>query len=162
MLTENGKLENKPASSGPSMLRVRGGDLHYSGANRSALMQGGSLGLVVAETGSAVSRSDQVELKLVQTERNTRQAGQSQVERMIARGHVLLSSEGRRGTGEQLTYTGANGEYVLTGTPASQPRISDPTHGSVSGSALIFRSGDDSVRIEGGGRGTTTNTRAPR
>jgi len=162
MLTETGKQENKPGNSGPSMLRVRGGELHYSGASRSALMQGGSLGPVVAETGTTVSRSDQVELKLAQTERNVRQTGQSQVERMIARGHVLLSSEGRRGTGEQLTYTGANGEYVLTGTAVAQPRISDAAHGSVSGTALIFRSGDDSVRIEGGGRGTTTNTRAPR
>ena len=77
---------------------------------------------------------------------------------MTARGNVVVSSEGRRGTGEQLVYTTESGEYVLTGTAATPPRITDPLQGTVTGEALIFHSRDDSVSIEGGGRETRTET----
>jgi lipopolysaccharide export system protein LptA len=77
---------------------------------------------------------------------------------MTARGHVTVTSQGRRGTGEQLVYTGETGEYVLTGTAAAPPRMTDPARGSVTGEALIFHSRDDSVSIEGGGGRTTTQT----
>jgi lipopolysaccharide export system protein LptA len=83
---------------------------------------------------------------------------------MTARGQVVLTSEGRRGTGEQLVYTGATNEYVLTGTATAPPKMSDPARGTVSGEALIFHGRDDSVSVEsgGGGRKTTTETTAPR
>ena len=81
---------------------------------------------------------------------------------MTATGHVEIASEGRRGTGEQLVYTGETGNYVLTGTAAAPPRLTDPTHGTVTGQALIFNSRDDSVSIEGDGRKTTTVTTAPK
>jgi lipopolysaccharide export system protein LptA len=55
-------------------------------------------------------------------------------------------------------YTGETGEYVLTGTAAAPPRMTDPARGSVTGEALIFHSRDDSVSIEGGGGRTTTQT----
>ena len=71
---------------------------------------------------------------------------------MTARGHVTVTSEGRRGTGEQLVYTSETGEYVLTGTAAVPPRMTDPARGTVTGEALIFHSRDDSVSVEGGGR----------
>jgi lipopolysaccharide export system protein LptA len=83
---------------------------------------------------------------------------------MTARGQVVLTSEGRRGTGEQLVYTGATNEYVLTGTASTPPKMSDPARGTVTGEALIFHGRDDSVSVEsgGGGRKTTTETTAPR
>jgi lipopolysaccharide export system protein LptA len=81
---------------------------------------------------------------------------------MTARGGVVLTSEGRRGTGEQLVYTGATNEYVLTGTASTPPEITDPARGTVTGEALIFRGRDDSVSVEGGGRKTTTETTAPK
>jgi lipopolysaccharide export system protein LptA len=81
---------------------------------------------------------------------------------MTAHGHVVVSSGGRRGIGEQLVYTGNTGEYVLTGTAANPPRLTDPTRGMVTGSALIFNSRDDSVSIEGDGRKTITETTAPK
>jgi lipopolysaccharide export system protein LptA len=83
---------------------------------------------------------------------------------MTARGHVVLTSEGRRGTGEQLVYTGATGEYVLTGTATVPPKMSDAARGTVSGEALIFRGRDDSVSVEsgGGGQKTRTQTTAPK
>jgi lipopolysaccharide export system protein LptA len=81
---------------------------------------------------------------------------------MTARGHVVLTSEGRRGTGEQLVYTSATGEYVLTGTAAAPPKMSDAARGTVTGEALIFRGRDDSVSVEGGGQKTRTQTTAPK
>jgi lipopolysaccharide export system protein LptA len=133
----------------PSVIRVRGGELDYSDIERKAVMVGGALGNVVAETGSATSTSNQVELFLVPAGSHAvREAGQGQV----------VSSQGRRGTGEQLTYASKTGEYVLTGTAATPPRINDPARGMVTGEALIFHSRDDSVSIEGGGRETRTET----
>jgi lipopolysaccharide export system protein LptA len=103
--------------------------------------------------------SSEVELQL--TPAASQGGGQSQVERMTASGRVSIDSQGRRGTGQQLVYTGSTGEYVLTGTAAVPPKLTDPARGTVTGEALIFHSGDDSVSIEGGGRETTTETTAP-
>jgi len=157
----------KPKSASPTVIRLRGGDLWYSDAERKALMRGAALGTVVAETGAATAVSNEVQLNLLplgnhasgQTQPSP---GQAQVDKMTARGHVLLTSQDRRGTGEQLVYTSSTGEYVLTGTPSVPPRITDAARGSVTGEALIFHSRDDSVSIEGGGRKTTTDTTAPR
>jgi lipopolysaccharide export system protein LptA len=163
LLTQSPKQAGKTASAVPSVIRVRGGDLHYAGLERTALMLGGTLGQVVAETPTASTQSDQVELRLSPAGKTPAEPGaQGQVERMTARGHLSLNAQGRRGSGEQLVYTGATGEYVLTGTAAAPPRIADPERGSVTGASLIFRSRDDSVSIEGGGRPTTTQTTAPR
>jgi lipopolysaccharide export system protein LptA len=155
-------------TSSPPVIRVRGGDLLYSGAERRAVMHGGVTGAVVAETSSATSASDSVELLLIPAgkgDSSTGQAqsagGQAQVDRMTAKGHVVLTSEGRRGSGEQLVYSGVTGDYTLTGTAATPPRMTDPEQGSVTGEALIFHSRDDSVSIEGGGHQTRTETTAP-
>ena len=150
-------------SNQPSVIRVRGGDMKYSDVERKAVMHAGILGKVVAETGTATSSSDEVEVVLRPAGKIPRKdGGQAQVDHMTARGHVVLTSEGRRGTGEQLVYTGATGEYVLTGTPTAPPRMSDPVRGTVTGQALIFHSSDDSVRVEGGGQKTVTETTAPK
>src|SRR5208337_4163646 len=58
-----GNTAAKPAA--PSVIRVRGGDLKYSAAEHRAVMQGGVAGAVVAETGTATSTSDTVELLLI-------------------------------------------------------------------------------------------------
>ena len=78
------------------------------------------------------------------------------------RATCAVASEGRRGTGEQLVYSGETGEYVLTGTAAALPEMTDPARGTVTGEALIFNSRNDSVSVEGGGRKTTTETTAPK
>jgi lipopolysaccharide export system protein LptA len=147
----------------PAVIRVRGGDLKYSDAERKSVMHGGVLSTVIAETGTATSVSNEVEVTLLPAGKGGSQSqGQAQVDRMTARGHVVLTSEGRRGTGEQLVYTGATGEYVLTGTTAVLPRMTDPVRGTVSGEALIFHGHDDSVSIEGRGHKATTQTMAPK
>ncbi len=143
-----------------SVIRVRGGDLKYSDAERRAVMHSGTLGPVVAETATATSVSDEVDLLLLPAGNHAgRDGGAAQVDRMTARGHVAVTSEGRRGTGEQLVYTGENGDYVLTGTAGALPRMTDPVRGNVSGEALIFHSRDDTVSIEGR---TRTETTAPK
>ena len=81
---------------------------------------------------------------------------------MTASGHVVLTSQGRRGTGEQLVYTSRTGDYVLTGTASTPPRMTDPARGTVTGEALIFHSRDDSVNVEGGAQKTATETTAPK
>ena len=149
-----------PAGAGksptPSVIRVRGGRLTYSDDDRKALIVGGPFGQVVAETGTATSLSNQVELQLAPA--GSHSAQQGQVERMTSSGQVVVSTQGRRGTGEQLTYNGGTGEYVLTGTASNPPRINDSARGSVTGEALIFHSRDDSVSIEGGGHEARTET----
>jgi lipopolysaccharide export system protein LptA len=153
-------LSGADSQSGPAVIRVRGGDLWYSDAERKAIMHGGSSGMVTAETGTGTTVSNQVELTL--TPAGNHASGQSQVERMTATGHVVVSSQGRRGTGEQLVYTGADGNYVLTGTQVIPPKLTDPERGMVTGQALIFHSHDDSVSIEGGPQETHTVTTAPK
>jgi lipopolysaccharide export system protein LptA len=158
-----GKDAAKPGQ--PAVIRVRGGDLRYFDVERKAVMRAGVLGNVLAETGTATSTSDMVEAVLRPTGKTGGQTtpGQAQVDQLTAHGHVVLSSEGRRGTGEQLVYTGATGEYVLTGTATTPPKMTDPARGTVTGEALIFRGRDDSVRVEsGGGRKTVTETTTPR
>ena len=150
-------------SRSPSVIRVNGGDLKYSDGERRAWMRGGDLGKVVAETPTATSTSNEVELQLLPAGNHSgKDGGQAQVDRMTARGHVLVTSGSRRGMGEQLLYTGETGEYVLTGTAASPPVMADPSRGTVSGSALVFHSHDDRVTIEGAGNRTTTETTAPK
>jgi lipopolysaccharide export system protein LptA len=147
----------------PSVVRLKGGDLKYSDAERKATIKGGSLGLVTAATGTATSTSSEAELVLLPAGNHAgKDGGAARVERLTARGHVVVVSQGRRGTGEQLVYSSESGEYVLTGTPSTPPQMTDPARGNVTGEALIFSSSDDSVTIEGGGRKTTTETTAPK
>lgn len=155
------KTSGKGAAQMPSVMRVHGADLYYTEAKRTAVMLSGTLGPVVAETGTATTQSSSVEMKLA-AEGGARTPGAGQVEHLTARGHVVINAQGRRGTGEQLDYTGANGEYVLTGTSAAPPRLVDAERGSTTGAALIFHSRDDSVSVEGRGHATTTKTTAPR
>jgi len=151
----------KPGDS--SVVRVRGGDLKYSVAERKAVMHGGVVGSVVAETAEATTVSSEVDLVLLPPGNHAGKDGAAaQVDTMTARGHVTITSQDRRGSGEQLVYSSATGEYALTGTAAAPPQMTDREHGTVSGEALIFNSRDDSVSIEGGGHKTTTETTAPK
>lgn len=152
-------MPNQSKNSSVSVIRVRGGELEYFDAEHRAVMRGGVAGAVVAETGTASSSSDRVDLRLIPAESGA--GGQAQVDRLTAIGHVVLTAQGRRGTGEQLVYSGVSGDYVLTGTQSALPQIRDPEQGSVSGEVLIFHSRDGSVSIEGGAHETRTETSAP-
>jgi lipopolysaccharide export system protein LptA len=147
----------------PSIVRVQGGDLKYSSAERKAVMRAGAVGNVVSSTADATTVSNELELILLPPGNHAGKDGAAaQVDRMTSTGRVEISSEGRRGMGERLVYTSDTGNYVLTGTAAVPPRLIDPARGTVTGQALIFNSRDDSVSIEGDGRKTTTVTTAPK
>jgi lipopolysaccharide export system protein LptA len=159
----------KPSRGGDSkqdpsqVIRASGGALKYSDAERKAVMTAGTQGVVVAETPTARSVSDELELKLLPAGNHAgKDGGAAQVDTMTANGHVVVTSQGRRGTGTQLVYSGESGEYVLRGSAGAPPRMTDPLRGSVTGEALIFHSRDDSVSIEGGGGETVTETRTPK
>lgn len=159
----SGSAKNGRASA-PAVVRVRGGDFWYSDADRKAVMRAAPLPAVMAQSGEVNTTSNEVQLFLAPagaTKQAANGAALAQVERMVAVGHVLLTSQGRQGTGEQLAYTGQSGDYVLTGTASAPPRLRDPQRGNVTGAALIFNSRDDSVSIEGRGQATTTETTVP-
>jgi lipopolysaccharide export system protein LptA len=146
-----------------SLIRLRGGDLKYSEAERKAVIHAGALGSVVADTASATVVSNDLELLLLPPGNHAGPEGSSaQVDRVTATGRVTVSSQGRRGTGERLVYSSETDQYVLTGTAANPPRFTDPAKGTVTGSSLIFNSRDDSVSIEGDGRKTSTEAVAPK
>jgi lipopolysaccharide export system protein LptA len=154
--------DNAGNTTEPSVIRVRGGDLKYSSAERKAVVHGGTAGNVVASTADANTTSSELELILLPPGNHAGRDGTSaQVDSMTSRGHVTVSSQGRRGTGEKLVYSSETGNYVLTGTAEAPPRITDPVRGTVTGEALVFNSRDDSVSIEGEGRRTTTITSVP-
>jgi lipopolysaccharide export system protein LptA len=154
--------DNAAKATEPSVIRVRGGDLKYSSAERKAVVRGGAAGSVVASTAEANTTSSELELVFLPPGNHAGRDGTSaQVDSMTSRGHVVVSSQGRRGTGEKLVYSSETGNYVLTGTAEAPPRITDPVRGTVTGEALVFNSRDDSVSIEGEGRRTTTITSVP-
>jgi lipopolysaccharide export system protein LptA len=176
---------SKDRMDGLSVIRVRSGSLHYSAAERLAVFHGGSAGSVTAETtgrgGVATIVSREAEVKLLPQKGRGAGAGtagsaassglgnapdkasgaaNSSVDRLTARDHVTVDWPGRKGTGEQLVYVGENGTFTLTGTSAAPPRITDAARGTVTGSALIYHSREDSVTVEGDGGKTETETRS--
>jgi len=175
-------LQTAPQPDAAHLIRLRGERLEYWADKRTARMQGGS-GVVTTETGNGTVTSDDVEMVLVQdravhsaSAKSTGGDGaeekihaavsasesNSKIDHLIAHGHVVLSSGGRRGIGEQLTYTSATGQYVLTGTDKAPPKLTDSERGTMTGEALIFNSRDDSVSVEGGSRKTLTETHISR
>jgi lipopolysaccharide export system protein LptA len=170
------------AKAGPSIIRLRSGDLRYSEGERLATLHGGVLGNVTAETAgsSGVSTivSDQAEVLLLpagvhvagksagpagstaNTSLTSTALTNTSIDRLTALGHVQVDWPDRRGTGEKLVYQGEDATFTLTGTSAAPPRITDQERGTVTGSALIFHSRDDSVTVEGDGGKTVTETHA--
>lgn len=141
----------------PSVVRVKSRTLVYSDKDR----RGDFDGDVTAAAPDGTIRSNTAQFFL-QPASTQQKAGQSQIDKIIARGNVVLAQPGRKGEGEQLVYTSSDGRYVLTGTSAWPPRISDAVHGTTTGAALIFNDQDDSVEVSGGQSAAVTKTRAPK
>jgi lipopolysaccharide export system protein LptA len=179
------KTSTKAHADAPSVIRLASGDLHYSEAERVALLHGGTMGHVTAETtdagGVATVVSQEAEVHLMPADSRNRTGtatvsprpnastgspantlSSSSVDRLIARDRVTITWPDRNGTGDKLVYLSEDGTFTLTGTAAVPPRITDQVRGTVTGSALIFHGGDDSVTVEGGGAKTVTETRSPK
>ena len=108
----------------PSVIRVRGGELKYSEAERKAVIHGGTAGSVVAETGTATMISNDLELLLLPPGNHAGPDGTAaQVDRVTASGHVTVSAQGRRGAGDRLLYSSETGQYVLPEPPPIPPLL---------------------------------------
>lgn len=132
----------------PGVMRVASGGLVYSGSLRQALFTGG----VRAETEDGTIRSNEATVYLQQTTATSSEAVPSiagSVERMEATGQVELEQPGRKATGERLVYSANDQLFVLTGEGKALPRLVDAAHGTVTGAALRFHTGDDSVVVSG-------------
>jgi lipopolysaccharide export system protein LptA len=90
------------------------------------------------------------------------QGQNSQIDHLVATGHVVFTQPGRKGDGEKLVYTADDGRYVLTGAPQAPPHLWDRVHGTTTGTALLFNSQDGSVEVNGGQSSAVTDTRAPK
>ena len=71
------------------------------------------------------------------------------LDHVIVSGDVKLEQPGKHGTGEQLLYKASDQSFVLTGTPSVPPRIVDADQGTVTGTSLLFRSGDSTIIVSG-------------
>ena len=153
-------------SAQPSVVRLQSRTLFYADADHKAVFSGG----VVAQTSSGVLRSSFMDVYFSPAATQTTHgpatpAGKtpdqqgSQVSKIVARGSVELQQPGRKGSGEDLTYTAEDGKFVLTGTTATPPRLTDQVRGTVTGAALIFNDRDDSVMVSSGASKAVTQTR---
>jgi lipopolysaccharide export system protein LptA len=149
----------------PNAAQVRSQTLLYSDKDRRADFHGAVTmeqadGVVHADDGQVFLKPEQAARKGGAQGDSARQT--SQIERIVAQGHVVFTQPGRKGEGEKLVYTADDGRYVLTGTPDALPRLWDSTHGTTTGAALLFNTQDDSVEVSGGKSSAVTQTRAPR
>ncbi len=81
------------------------------------------------------------------------------VERMVATGDIVIEQPGRRATGQQVVYTASDGNFALTGTATVPPTVVDDQRGTVTGTLLQFRTGDESVVVSNGGKGSAARVR---
>ena len=148
-----------PAKPGqPSVVRLQSRTLFYAENEHKAVFGGA----VVAQTSTGVLHANFMDVYF-SPEAGAQSPGKpsqgSQVSRIVARGAVELQQPGRKGTGEELAYTAAEGKFMLTGSSAAPPRLTDQVRGTVTGNALIFNDRDDSVEVSGGASKTVTQTR---
>jgi lipopolysaccharide export system protein LptA len=134
----------------PKVMRIASGKLVYSGDLRQAEFTGG----VRAETVDGTIRANQATVYMQQG------AGQApssaveevpsiagSVERMVATGQIEIEQPGRLATGQRLQYTANDRLFVLTGDDRVLPKMVNAAHGTISGAALLFHAGDDSVVV---------------
>jgi lipopolysaccharide export system protein LptA len=138
-----GKAEEKRAETSP--LAVTSARLTYSDAESVAHYEGG----VVAKGNSFSETSNTLDAYLVprgQTSSNQLLTGPGRLDRLVAKGNVVVQQPGRRAEGQTLVYTASDDKFVLTGGP---PSIFDAERGKITGVSLTFFRADDRVLVEG-------------
>ena len=147
-------------------MRVTSARLDYSGLSHEAVFTGGVVaegedGQVRAQRGVAFLTEKQGSGPEGQRAKGpdgqgTRQVAKGQpdpvassLEKIVMSGAVKVEQPGRTATGEQLLYTAATGEFVLTGTPGHPPHVVDDKQGSITGATLLFRSPDSTIVVAG-------------
>ncbi len=72
-------------------------------------------------------------------------SGDRQLDRVIARGDVVVQQGVRRGVAEQAEYTASDGKFVLSG---GEPTVTDGSSNSATGSSLTFYVASDTILID--------------
>ncbi len=166
VFAESNGAKGKPGTApGAAVVRVTSASLVYSAAERTATLKGD----VLAQNGTAQIRAANAEVFLASaaaaggkgTRRVVPNPGGA-VERIVAQGGVQFAAPGKKGSGEKLVYTAQDSRFVLTGTAAKPPQLTDAMHGSVTGASLLFTNRDDSVVVNGGASSAVTETRVPK
>ena len=149
---------NRRPHRAPSVVRLQSRTLFYAENDHKAVFSGA----VVAQTSSGLLHANFMDVYFAPAagaQPPGKPPPSSQVSKIVARGAVELQQPGRKGTGEELTYTSADGKFLLTGSSAAPPRLTDQVRGTVTGNALIFNDRDDSVVVSGGASKAVTQTR---
>ena len=134
-------------------VNVTGTQLHYADAQRQARFEGG----VMLKAADLTVVADHADVFLLPRGQKAGAGSASQVERIVAQGHVEISQPDRTARGDTLTYLPGEGKFVLTGGP---PSIFDAEHGSISGDSLTFYNRGGKVQIGSSGTSrTVTQTR---
>jgi lipopolysaccharide export system protein LptA len=152
-----------PRAAQASVVRLQSRNLVYAENDHKAMFSGA----VIAQTSSGVLHSNFMDVYFTPAPAappagKTPDPQGGQVSKIVARGAVQLEQEGRKGVGEELTYTTEDGKFLLTGASTVPPRITDPIRGTVTGAALIFNDRDDSVVVSGGTSPAVTQTHVAR
>ena len=136
--------------------------LTYNDLERTVHFEGG----VVMKTADGTLTADRIDAFLLpRSEQGSTKlpSGASQLNRAVASGAVDLQQPGRNAKGEKLVYTSAESKYVLTGSTAKLPTLSDVAHGNVTGDSLTFYSRDDRVVVGSASSArTVTQTHVPK
>jgi lipopolysaccharide export system protein LptA len=136
-------------------VNVTAARLVYTDARREARFEGG----VTVRGADTTVTANQVDV-YVQAPGTGNAAQQnatpSQVERIVARGNVVIQQPKRRATGQVLVYTGLEGKFSLTG---ETPCIFDAERGKICGDTLTFYQRDDKVLVESKTSPTVTQIR---
>jgi len=146
---------DKSGKSAPAV--ITSGRLTYKDEERKAHFEGG----VIAKTQDATITSTVMDVFLKARQSITQTSGQGEkLDKIVATGQVVMTQPSRRGTGDQLVYTGDEDKYVLSGGP---PSIFDAERGKITGVSLTFFRTDDRVLVEGNEAfPTVTHTRVAR
>ena len=129
----------------PTPIAITGRRLTYVDAERKAHYEGG----VIARGADFTTSAEFADLFLASrnpVSTNLIGGQPSQLDRMVAQGHVVIQQPDRRAEGQTLVYTAWDDKFVLTGGP---PSIFDAERGKITGVSLTFFRRDDRVLVEG-------------
>ena len=132
-------------------VRVSGSEMTYADAERTVTVAGPVQ--VVDANGTMSAKEGTVCLLPAGQGAGSLMGGK--VERVLVTGSVVVTQPGRKATGERLVYTAADETFVLTGSP----KLTDAVNGTVAGSSIRFKRGDESVVVSGEGGRVRTETR---
>ncbi len=153
------KPGKKPAKqSGPTLWKIHAPALTYWGDQGMAHLEGG----VLASSDQGTLHSQTLDVYLRQppakpprqesTKASANKAPVSgegidggQLDRVVARGGVVVEQGDRRGMAEQAEYTASDGKFVLSG---GEPRVTDGSNNTATGSSLTFYVASDTILID--------------